>query len=371
MKKGALVMLLIGLGAFDAFGSSILMESNVPVRWDSNSIPLQLNEAGSDDISGGADIQIISDAMSKWNAISCSTIQIADGGSTTERETVLTTGEIDGVNRLTWIEDSTWPFGQFVLAMTMPVWGSDGVIVEADIAFNGSNITWGTSFENDAQDLESIITHELGHFIGLQHILGGEGLADPPTMSVTVDLAERSRDLHADDIAGACFLYPASAYACSHQCDCPFVLAENSAGEEVYEGQLTCSTNTCGAQGEPFLGNGGLGAACARTVDCGSAMECVSTEIGAYCASSCTVGASSCPTGFSCYETNAGSGVCLADSLASGQGSNIGACLAGNTWVEAHQWGTYDSGCGCGASAVPLGALIGVVALLCRRRRWS
>lgn len=328
-------------------GASILMEGDNPIRWPSNSVSLEVHSGGSDDLAWNTTSRIIDEAMAQWNGTSCSAMQLSRASNTTQMGTVVVEGGVDGSNRLVWIEDETWPFSQFVLAMTMPVWDQSGSIVEADIAFNGKDVVWAEGNEDEAEDLPSVMVHELGHFIGLQHMLGAENLHDPPSMAVSVDAALRSRELLGDDESGACFLYPAIAYTCNHPCDCPFVLGETQAGEEMYTGQLECSNNACETVVEAYLQKGGLGDACGRTLDCRADLECVNTPVGGYCASVCQPEEAVCDPGFSCLETEQGYGVCISENTQSTGGSNKGACLAGNSWSDETQWGVYDSGCGC------------------------
>lgn len=59
-------------------------------------------------------------------------------------------------------------------------------------------------------DYGSVLTHEAGHFIGLDHTTVGQGDRNDPTMTPTVDPCEREkRTLAPDDIAGLCRIYPA------------------------------------------------------------------------------------------------------------------------------------------------------------------
>jgi hypothetical protein len=100
-----------------------------------------------------------------------------------------------------------------------------GEIVESDIFFN-STFTWSTSAAGDPArfDLQSVATHEIGHFIGLGHSALGETevrpdggrrvLASGAVMfpisfgrGITID-----RELQPDDIAGVSDLYPDNSF---------------------------------------------------------------------------------------------------------------------------------------------------------------
>src|SRR5262249_17023075 len=102
--------------------------------------------------------------------------------------------------------------------------GADGkwVIVEADIYLNAENHRWVASGTppTGLRDLASVLTHEMGHLLGLLHPCepgGADGAPDcatdpafaQATMYPIYDPAEVS--LGDDDEAGACFLYPGNA----------------------------------------------------------------------------------------------------------------------------------------------------------------
>ncbi|WP_437949323.1 matrixin family metalloprotease [Sorangium sp. So ce296] len=112
----------------------------------------------------------------------------------------------DGRNVFLWISDS-WPaaLGQAdsVIAVTMPVWDPDSVIDDADMVFNNVGFCWDDGGEGDCVDVQSIATHEEGHFLGLGHsnVRGA-------TMLGTYRGGTSARTLEGDDIEGVCALYP-------------------------------------------------------------------------------------------------------------------------------------------------------------------
>lgn len=58
-------------------------------------------------------------------------------------------------------------------------------------------------------DLESVVTHEAGHFLGLAHVEDERATMYPTTRAGQVS----QRSLDADDVAGLCAIYPAGATA--------------------------------------------------------------------------------------------------------------------------------------------------------------
>ena len=103
-----------------------------------------------------------------------------------------------------------------------------GALVEADIFFN-STFQWSVSAAGDANryDLQSIATHEIGHFFGLGHSALGETEVRPDGSrrvlaagSVMFPIAfgrgnVTGRMLEPDDIAGVSALYPDGSFTTS------------------------------------------------------------------------------------------------------------------------------------------------------------
>jgi hypothetical protein len=116
----------------------------------------------------------------------------------------------DGVNMVRWALDKNDPdIEHGVLALTFVSYrASDGVIEDTDIVLNAADFTWTTAMAGckGEYDLESALTHELGHALGLAHAAGHP----EATMFATGTSCEATkRDLASDDQAGLLMLYPA------------------------------------------------------------------------------------------------------------------------------------------------------------------
>ena len=114
----------------------------------------------------------------------------------------------DGVNQVRWAfatEDPDVEDG--VLALTFIAYRtSDGELEDADIVVNAAMFRWVTSTDGcaDRYDLESALTHELGHLLGLAHAIG----QPDATMFATGQPCETlKRDLALDDQRGIEALY--------------------------------------------------------------------------------------------------------------------------------------------------------------------
>ena len=109
---------------------SISLQSGEEIRWATPQISYELQQDGSDDLSDGSDLGAVRSAVKSWNNVTCSALELIEAGQGESTDTIVTTGELDGVNRLTWIEDQRWPYGSLVLGAATPIYDADGIIVE-------------------------------------------------------------------------------------------------------------------------------------------------------------------------------------------------------------------------------------------------
>ena len=120
----------------------------------------------------------------------------------------------DNTNVVFWAKQSTIVAGGSMNISGLRGWTSvnfvqDGTIVEADIVLNGREFGWFTDFNNSsnqAQFVESVVVHEIGHFLGLDHAsVGGASLA------IGGYGVSAETGLSPDEIAAMRFLYPTNA----------------------------------------------------------------------------------------------------------------------------------------------------------------
>lgn len=155
------------------------------------------------------------DAFEKWSQADCG------GGKTPSfalADTDLLYGPVEcaahefnsrGANASAWMfRDESWPYvgASVTIALTtVSVELSTGRIIDADVEINsyGTNIT--TSDSAVGADLDSIVTHESGHFLGLAH-------SDVTTATMFPSYSGISaRSLDPDDESGICAAYPPAA----------------------------------------------------------------------------------------------------------------------------------------------------------------
>lgn len=193
------VCLLAAVLAGPAAAFNLQTTGGRPTRWPTASMPVRYRVNPQLLPSGAVDT--IQSSFTTWSR--AGNITFRYDGSTSIGST-----RSDGVNVLVW-QSSSWRFGSTTLGVTQTTFDSWGRILEGDIEFNARDYrwqnrrpstggTWGTQYVAD------IATHEIGHFLGLDHS------SDPsatmyPTAMPGIDT------LSADDVAGVQALYGPAA----------------------------------------------------------------------------------------------------------------------------------------------------------------
>lgn len=204
----SLLLMMFVVGACTEANAFVVQQiNNKYERWLATSMPVQYRiyrgPAGDLPLEW---IPAMTSAFDAWTAVGTASVSFQYGGTTS-------TGTVgkDGQNVVIWVtEDAKWPYGPNVSAYTTTyVNGSTGVIDEFDIEINATpswlaTRPWSIDGEPDKMDLQDVLTHEVGHVIGLDHVEDPEA-----TMYGVSDLGvTKRRTLGVDDEQGASFIYP-------------------------------------------------------------------------------------------------------------------------------------------------------------------
>jgi len=107
---------------------------------------------------------------------------------------------------LVMFRDDRWPYPdeRFVIARTSITFDPNtGAIFDADIEINSFDNEFSTGETLVTTDLQAVLTHEVGHFLGLDH-----STFENATMQANYDLSNLgARTLSSDDVAGICSIY--------------------------------------------------------------------------------------------------------------------------------------------------------------------
>ena len=150
-------------------------------------------------VSDGDAVLAVQAALNSWNALPNTALRFAP------LETTSTGIATDGINVIAFAEspESLQEVGSLV-AVAHVVFTPDGKILETDIILNPA-YQFSTTLKPNTYDLQTVITHELGHSLGANHatVLSAAMFWNIQTQSNTQSV------LKADDAAFAAEAYPA------------------------------------------------------------------------------------------------------------------------------------------------------------------
>jgi hypothetical protein len=215
--------------------------------WESGCAQLYIDPAGTVEITGDAEFATIDEAVATWNngVAACSYMKISTQGKL-DKEVGKDKFNVLKFRDTKWCRPATATdaercYSPSAAGLTTVVFvddassDRDGAIVDADIELNGVDfavsINGGTRGTSPClSDIKNTLTHELGHFLGLEHtcLAGGDPArvddAGNPVPFCTGSISPAIRDatmfnfqscaetikqtLTADDIAGVCKAYP-------------------------------------------------------------------------------------------------------------------------------------------------------------------
>ena len=188
--------------------------SGAPLFWPTSCISYAMNEQGTASLDPVATRSTLRKCFEAWTDVTC------EDGSTAsmsfqELEPVSchrSEYNKDGPNvNVVLFQDNDWTYHGIdgTLAKTSVTYNdSTGEIYDADIEVNAANnqITITDDPGKIQYDLQAIITHEAGHFIGLAH-------TNDPSAVMFASYAPGTtgqRTLHPDDVEAICAVYPAN-----------------------------------------------------------------------------------------------------------------------------------------------------------------
>lgn len=177
------------------------------LAWQRSCIGFAVHEGNSSQISSGRARELLHDAFDTWEEAYCQSgmpgISVHDLGHVTCDE-VEYEPDHGNVNVLVFRDDH-WPHDRFDLALTTVTYDPNtGEIFDADMEINTHTHRFSEEPGIDEYDLLSVLTHEAGHALGLEH-------SERPNTTMAPDIMVQEmahRQLSPDDIEGICGLYP-------------------------------------------------------------------------------------------------------------------------------------------------------------------
>jgi hypothetical protein len=195
----------------------------VPVRWRSMPIPYRFHRGGSGLLLREEARAAIRAAFHRWSDAMCA------GRRTSlrfqEQEDAFDDKPLDPQARAAepfgiFFRDLGWPYEgreDSALAQTnLHFLRTSGLIEYADLEINSGARRFSTAEFEAGVDLQAVMTHEVGHYIGLSHSREFQSIMTLSYCEAADQRCEKgkvaARRLAPDDIAGVCALYPPDGY---------------------------------------------------------------------------------------------------------------------------------------------------------------
>lgn len=287
MNRGASIFLAWALAAFALFPSTIAhaferthtcyaandgrtpvckkRQKSIPVRWGTGCTTWRTHTDFPDEF-----LEPLQKSFATWNDVEGSYFQTFYAGSTDQFGAGYDckSGLEGNENVVSYVED--WPqslAGRDVVALASIVYSVDtGEILDADIRMNGQHFQWKivTTVSSDLTvvDVQNVMTHEVGHFLGLEHssednYQGRKRARDATMFANTYPNEIKRRVLDDDDIAGIRAIYP-SAHAPDVSCEPPETINHAVLPQGYDPERFLCkSSKGCHVTGSPTSPHGG------------------------------------------------------------------------------------------------------------------
>jgi hypothetical protein len=193
--------------------------SDIAWLWDQH-VGYQLDAAASRQISLADATRAADQAFARWNDVVCPggqapNVTAVDNGPVSAATVAAECGStpcdpsLPGAYHLVVFRDDGWEYDDpaNTLALTTVTYEVDSaVLFNAEIEINSHDhmLTTTEPPPPGSFDLQTILTHEAGHFLGLAH-------ATKETSVMYAYYSDDARELSNDDIAGICAAYPPAA----------------------------------------------------------------------------------------------------------------------------------------------------------------
>ncbi|MFO0740499.1 MAG: matrixin family metalloprotease [Labilithrix sp.] len=201
------------------------VHDGIAVRWNTTTLPYRIYAKGSSKLDDDEMKKAVRAAFDAWQTVDCdrgrTSLRFVEGEPITKDKPLgLSADEAEdaGVEPYgIYFRDKKWTHdgSDDVLAATGLAFGLNrGIVSYADIEVNtfGGDFTMDDDQSAKAVDLQAVLTHEVGHYLGLAHSLDPDSIM-APRYCTSEERCETNgvvgkRALGEDDIAAVCAFFP-------------------------------------------------------------------------------------------------------------------------------------------------------------------
>ncbi|MBL4850449.1 MAG: carboxypeptidase regulatory-like domain-containing protein, partial [Planctomycetes bacterium] len=177
--------------------------SQQSLRWAEAVVTFVIQSDGAPGVSNGSDTSAVREGFAAWGSTE-RFLELREDTDSAQR--ARTDWRSDDVHMVVWDETNESGFfggGSGLIAVTPVDFDpATGEILDADVILDGSR-NWSTTLNAGSFDVQAVVTHEVGHFLGLDHSAVHRATMNPAVLPG--DTWQRS--LETDDQAGADSLY--------------------------------------------------------------------------------------------------------------------------------------------------------------------
>lgn len=179
-----------------AYGVNKSNDARGKLRWTQMPIRMNLGYASVPDNLRNNILEAIRQSLIAWNTVPNTNVEFEFAGCHTE-----SLDRNDGINTIVFLS-SQWPSSATAVAITKAFHvvepnNLEGSLLDTDILVNAQNFKFGYG-EASVYDVQSVLTHELGHVLGLGHEAAPKDLTatmlDSTTAGETVKRSPKEND---------------------------------------------------------------------------------------------------------------------------------------------------------------------------------